>query len=145
MNEKPFDEVTRMKYVIPSTAALVLLSILPAYAHHSFAMFDNSKTLTIVGTVARYEWTNPHMHIGVMVPGTSDGVAAGEWDVEGASINISAREGWTRNSFKPGDKITVEVHPLRDGSKGASLMYAVTPDGKKLYHDINRSAGGGPV
>ena len=122
-----------------------LFAGVPALAHHSFAMFDKGRTMTIVGTVARYEWTNPHMRIGVMVADNKAGIAAGEWDVEGASINISAREGWTRNSFKPGDKITVEVHPLRDGTKGASLMYAITPDGKKLYHDINRSAGGGPV
>jgi Family of unknown function (DUF6152) len=134
-----------MKRSILAAVACAMAAIVPAIAHHSFAMFDKSKIVTIVGTVARYEWTNPHMHIGVVVAANKEGVAAGEWDVEGASINISAREGWTRNTFKAGDKITVEVHPLRDGTQGASLMFAVTPDGKKLYHDINRAAGGGPV
>lgn len=112
--------------------------------HHSFAMFDQTKTLTVVGTVIRFEWINPHMHIHVLVPAGAEGVEAGEWDVEGASTNISAREGWTRSTFSPGDKITVMVHPLHDGSRGGALTYAIAPDGRRLYHDINRAGGGGP-
>ncbi len=115
-----------------------------AQGHHSFAMFDQTKTLAVVGTVIKFDWVNPHMHIHVLVPAGATGVEAGEWDVEGASTNISAREGWTRNTFAPGDKITVMVHPLRDGSRGGALTYAIAPDGRHLYHDINRSGGGGP-
>lgn len=129
-------------FVLGSVATLACL---PAPAHHSFAMFDQTKTLTLVGTVSKFDWVNPHMHVHVLVAKASEGVEAGEWDVEGASTNISAREGWTRSTFAAGDKITVNIHPLRDGSKGGSLMFALAPDGKKLYHDINRSEGGGPA
>jgi hypothetical protein len=125
-------------------SACVLVVSMPAIAHHSFAMFDTTKTVTLQGTVGAFDWANPHMHIRVLVP-KGDPSLEGEWDVEGASTNISAREGWTRSTFASGDKITVTIHPLRDGNKGGSLMYALAPDGRKLYHDINRQGGGGPA
>jgi hypothetical protein len=121
-----------------------VLTAASAQAHHSFAMFDREKVITVVGTVQKYEWTNPHMHITVVVPPGAQ-VPAGQWNIEGASINIASRQGWNRNSFKPGDKITVVAHPLLSGDKGGALMYALTADGKKLYHDVNRSEGGGPA
>jgi Family of unknown function (DUF6152) len=124
--------------------AVAVVACIPALAHHSFAMFDQTKTLTIEGTVAKYEWSNPHMHVRILVPKALPGIEAGEWDAEGASTNIASREGWSRSTFNVGDKITVSVHPLRDGSKGGSLMFAIAPDGRKLYHDINRQEGGGP-
>ena len=123
-------------------ACLLVMAATPIRAHHSFAMFDQTKTVTLEGTVVTYDWVNPHMHIHVMI---KEGSLQGEWDVEGASTNISTREGWTRNTFKSGDKISVTIHPLRDGAKGGSLMYAISPDGRKLYHDINRQNGGGPA
>jgi hypothetical protein len=115
----------------------------PAYAHHSFAMFDNTKTVTWSGTVAEFDWTNPHTHIIVIIPPTEKVTSlVGKWDIEGASPNIMSRQGWTKSSFKVGDKITIVGHPLRDGAHGGSLYYAIDKDGKRLYHDINR--GGGP-
>ena len=62
----------------------------------------------------------------------------GRWDVEGGSINIMTRQGWTRASYKVGDPATVVGHPMKDGSKGISLFYAIRPDGTRLYHDIAR-------
>jgi hypothetical protein len=67
------------------------------------------------------------------VPG--DPSTAGTWDIEGASTNIMARQGWTKATFKAGDKVTVVAHPLKDGSKGASMFYVILPDGKRLYQD----------
>jgi Family of unknown function (DUF6152) len=134
-----------MRRVSNVLGAVAVVMCMPALAHHSFAMFDQTKTLTFEGTVTKYDWVNPHIHIRVLVPKALPGIEAGEWDVEGASTNISAREGWVRSTFAAGDKISVSVHPLRDGSKGGALMFAVTPDGRKLFHDINRQGGGGPA
>jgi hypothetical protein len=117
---------------------------LAAYAHHSFGMFDLQKNIYYVGTVVEYNWENPHTHIIIRVePGAKDPSTVGTWDVEGGAINIMARQGWTRATFKPGDKATIVAHPMKDGSKGASLFYAEFPDGKKLYHDIARADASG--
>ena len=86
-----------------------------------------------------YYWVNPHTHITIKVPeGASDPSTVGTWDIEGAAPNIMARQGWTKASFKAGDPITLVAHPLKDGGKGASLFYAVLPDGTRLYQDIAR-------
>ncbi len=128
--------------------ALVLVVVLgigmPVSAHHSFAMFEMDKSVTYVGTVVEYHWVNPHTHILLKVdpaPG-ADPKTVGTWDVEGGSTNIMGRQGWNRTTFKAGDKITMVGHPMKDGSKGVSLFYAVLPDGKRLYHDIARPKNG---
>jgi hypothetical protein len=127
---------------ILAAATLSLACAAPAHAHHSFAMFDRNKTVTWEGVVEQYNWTNPHSHIIVVVPADAkDPSLAGRWDIEGASPNIMMRQGWTKNSFRPGDKITIVGHPLKDGGKGGSLYYALDKTGKKLYHDVNRSGG----
>jgi Family of unknown function (DUF6152) len=115
------------------------MAAVPAFAHHSFAMFDNSKMITIKGKVVEYRWENPHTHIIVKVaPGAEDPATVGTWDVEGASINIMARQGWTKISYKVGDTITAAAHPLKSGDKGASLSYVVLSDGTRMYQDVNR-------
>lgn len=108
---------------------------LPVLAHHSFAMFDMNRDVTYTGTVVEYRWENPHSHIIVKI---DDGPSAGTWDVEGGSTAIMGRQGWSRVTYKAGDKATLIGHPMRDGSKGVSLFYALQPDGKRLYHDIAR-------
>jgi hypothetical protein len=97
---------------------------------------------TWTGTVEKFDWSNPHVHLTVVVPtDAADPNTVGRWDIEGASPNIMTRQGWNRNSFKPGDRITIVGHPLKDGNKGGSLYYAVDKTGKKLYHDVNRQGG----
>jgi hypothetical protein len=111
----------------------------PLLAHHSFAMFELTKDVTYEGTVMEYRSENPHTHIIVKVePGLGDPATVGTWDVEGGSTNIMGRQGWTRVTFKAGDHVKVVAHPMKDGTKGASLFYAIMPDGKRLYHDIAR-------
>ena len=120
-------------------AAFLLFAARPARAHHSFAMFDMNKNVTLTGVVEEYRWENPHSHIIVKVaPGAKDASTVGTWDVEGASINIMGRQGWNRITYKEGDPITVVAHPMKDGSKGLSLFYAIRPDGSRLYQDIAR-------
>jgi hypothetical protein len=123
---------------LAACAALVLAPV--AWAHHSFAMFDQSQVWTWEGTVAEYHWRQPHVHIILVVPpDAKDKRTVGTWDIESSGPNIGARQGWTRLTLKPGDKVTVVGHPMKDGSKGASLKYAITSDGKVLYHDVDRS------
>jgi hypothetical protein len=92
----------------------------PAWAHHSFAMFDNEKESTLEGTIKEFQWTNPHTWIQVLVKDASGKEV--EWSIEGGSPNSLSRSGWKRTSIKPGDKATVVIHPLKNGSPGGSLM-----------------------
>src|SRR3954462_14514780 len=109
-------------------------------AHHSFAMFQMDKDVEYRGVVREWKWQNPHVHFTLEVtkqPGI-DPLSVGLWDVEGGSVNIMTRQGWTRASYKAGDPIRIVGHPMKDGSKGISLFYAIRPDGTRLYHDIAR-------
>jgi hypothetical protein len=98
-----------------------------AFAHHSFAMFDKDKEVTLVGEVKQFQWTNPHVWLQLVTP--DEASQSVEWSIEMASINILAREGWKKTSFKPGDKVTVVIHPLLDGSHGGALIRATTAGG----------------
>jgi hypothetical protein len=128
-------------------AALVacLIASPAAFAHHSFAMFDMDTNITFRGTVLDYRWANPHVHVTLRVdPGPDvDPASVGTWDLEAAgSTVIMARQGWNRTTLKAGDQITVVVHPMKDGGKGASLFYMVRPDGTRMYTDIARPRSG---
>jgi hypothetical protein len=109
-------------------------------AHHSFAMFDMDKNVEYRGIVSEWKWQNPHVHFTVDIKNGAgvDPQQVGRWDVEGGSVNIMTRQGWTRASYKVGDPIRLMGHPMKDGSKGISLFYAIRPDGTRLYHDIAR-------
>jgi hypothetical protein len=91
----------------------------PAFGHHSFAMYDSGKQITIEGVVKEVQWTNPHVWIEVMVPDPSGG--QDEWSVECTSVNFMIRRGFTKHTIKPGDKISVSLSPLKDGSHGGSF------------------------
>jgi len=117
------------RLLLSALAAGVLLGAGPAGAHHSFAMFDQTKRLTLVGTVKEFQWTNPHSWIQVNV---TSGGTPGEWAIEALSPNVLGRQGWKRNTLKPGDKITVVINPLRDNSKGGNLISVTKADGTTL-------------
>lgn len=109
--------------------AAVLLAP-PAFAHHSFAMFDAEKTITLNGTVKEFEWTNPHMWLYVMVQDASGKPL--EYPLEMQGPGQSMKNGWKQDSLKPGDKVTVEMHPLKTGARGGQLLTVVLPSGRKL-------------
>ncbi|MFT3907705.1 MAG: DUF6152 family protein [Steroidobacteraceae bacterium] len=116
---------------VAAVAAFVALgSVGPASAHHSFAMFDQGKTVTLKGSVREFQWTNPHSWIQLLVSDEQGNTT--EWGIELGSPSGLLRQGWTSKSLQPGDKITVTVHPLRDGTPGASFMNATRDDGKPL-------------
>jgi len=117
----------------------LLLSVLlagiafPVLAHHSFSMFDDKKEVVLQGEVKEFQWSNPHTWIQLNVTDASGKVV--EWSIEGGSPNLVGRQGWKRNTFKPGDKVEITVHPMRDGQPGGSFMRAVLPDGRRLGGD----------
>ena len=125
--------------------SISFLCVIPVVAHHSFAMFELTKDVTYEGTVLEYRWENPHTHIILKVDaGAADPSTVGMWDIEGGATSIMGRQGWTRSTFKAGDHAKLIAHRMKDGTtKGASLFYAVMPDGKRLYHDIARPKGEG--
>jgi hypothetical protein len=92
----------------------------PALAHHSFAIYDHGKTVTLKGTVKTFQWTNPHCVIWLMVQPDGGGEPQ-EWSIETTSPGVLTRSGWTRKSVNPGDRVSVEFSPLRDGSHGGGL------------------------
>jgi hypothetical protein len=105
----------------------VLLAFIgPAVAHHSTTMFDHSKTMTITGTVVELRWTNPHVSLTVM--GTAkEGDEPALWLLEMTSPgNLVRAGGWTRSALKPGDKVEVEMSPLRDSEKKGGALKKVT-------------------
>jgi hypothetical protein len=124
-----------------AVTGVLLFAARPSLAHHSRAMFDVSKNITYRGVVEEYQFRNPHSHIIVTVgPDATDASTVGTWDIEASSINIMVNEGWNRTTYKPGDPITVVAHPMKNGSKGALLFYAIKPDGTRLYRAQHRYA-----
>jgi len=112
--------------------ALALFAV-PASGHHSYAMFDQTQLLNFKGTVADFEWVNPHswLHVSIMNEhGTTE-----TWSFETSSPNGLARIGWRADSVASGDEVEVEFHPLRDGSRGGQLLVVARSDGTKLCAD----------
>ena len=114
------------------TLVLALLMGLPglALAHHSFAMFDLGKQVTLAGTVKEFEWTNPHAWIEINVP--SDSGPDVLWSVQMNSPNNLTRQGWKRTTLKPGDRVTIIVNPMRDGRKAGLFFKLTKADGETI-------------
>ncbi len=90
-----------------------------ASAHHSFAMYERQKTFTLTGTVKEYFWASPHVTIEVLAENPKGGIAS--WQIEGSAPQVLARGGWTASLFHPGDRISLGVHPRKDGTPGGLL------------------------
>ncbi|MGC1458547.1 MAG: DUF6152 family protein [Steroidobacteraceae bacterium] len=108
-------------------AALFLAS--PCWAHHSFAMFDMTKTVTLHGTVKQLQWTSPHCFVQVLVP-TPNGTV--EWSLEMNSPLIMYRKGWRPGSLRAGDAVTAVIAPTRDGAHGGVVLSVTDPAGQIL-------------
>jgi Family of unknown function (DUF6152) len=118
--------VTRvLKYSVVAFAAVLTASAAPA--HHSFAMFDQSKAVTLEGTVKDFRWTNPHVFIQLLVK--TEGGSEAEWSIEMTSPEHLARVGWRPVTLKPGDQVTLVIHPMRDGTAGGQYVSGTGPDG----------------
>ncbi|MDB6043547.1 MAG: hypothetical protein JWM63_2098 [Gammaproteobacteria bacterium] len=119
-----------MKTAIYSAAAVATVFAATASAHHSFAMFDQSKETTLDGTLKALQWTNPHIWVQVVAKDPASGQNV-EWSIEGGSPNNLSSKGWSRNVMKAGDHVTIVIHPLKNGQHGGSLM-KLTVNGKTL-------------
>jgi hypothetical protein len=106
-------------------AALALA--LPAAAHHSFAMFDQSRSVTLHGIVKDFRWSNPHVFIQLLTEGEAG--SPSEWSIEMTSPEHLSRVGWRPGTLKPGDKVTLVIHPMRDITKGGQYLSGIGPSG----------------
>jgi hypothetical protein len=107
-------------------AAGLALPPAAAWGHHSFAMFDQTKQVTVAGTVKEFQWTNPHAFIAI------EDANGKLWSIELNSPNNLVRQGWKRTALTPGDKVTVVLNPLRNGTPGGLFNAVTLPDGKVL-------------
>jgi len=117
---------------------LLLASAPAAIAHHSFAMFDQGQTVVLKGVVTEIQWTNPHAFLHVQV---ADATGAANWQIELNSPNNLRRQGWKSNSIQVGQRVTVSIHPLRDGSHGGLFMSVTLPDGSVLGEPAGAARG----
>ncbi len=102
----------------------------PVFAHHSFGLFDMSKTAEVQGTIVKLEWSNPHCWL-FLASGPSDAEAV-NYGFELTSVGEMTRRGWTKTSVKPGDKVKVTYHPVRDGRPAGYMVSVMTDDGKYI-------------
>jgi len=109
-----------------------------AWAHHSFAMFDFTRVVTIKGTVKEFQWANPHVILWVE-PEAKDGIKQAPWFAELTSPGNLTRVGWDKRVFKGGERIELVIHPLRDGKSGGAFKQATLPETGKVWTSDLRS------
>lgn len=101
------------------------------WAHHSTAVYDYSKSEVLAGTVRQWQYTNPHSFLQILVPDGKGGHS--EWSIEAGPVSpVAAKLGWTKNAFKPGEKVTVVIAPMRDGSRAGTVRTVTFADGHVL-------------
>ena len=124
----------RFTSITLAAATAVLLSI-PAWAHHSHANYNTTEFATLSGTITEVVWTNPHVWIYMDVANAQGRPQM--WAMEGGSVTSLMRGGWQRNSIKPGDKISVRCHRLRDGSEGCLLGFVTNINGTAMDKEFD--------
>ena len=125
-----------LKLRMGSLGLLGLAAVLaqPAFAHHSFAMFDNSRSITIHGKVTQYQWTNPHAYLDIDAEDGKGGTR--HYTLEMTSPNMLSRGGWSSRTLKKGDVVTAVLAPLRDGRPGGLLLEVTLPSGKHMLPGV---------
>lgn len=123
-------KLSRIKNWMIAFGVAALLPALPASSHHSYALFDTSKTVTVSGTAAKFEWINPHIFVWAYVPDKTQKSGYQLYAFESGSLVVMARDGWDQSTIKEGEKLTIEYFPLKDGRPGGSLLQVKHADGR---------------
>jgi hypothetical protein len=133
---KGWERPMSIRKTVGSLALPILAGVLalPAAAHHSFAMFDNTRSITLHGKVTLYQWTNPHAYLEVDAEQPAGGTR--HYTLEMTSINMMSRGGWTSRTVKAGDVVTVVAAPLRDGRPGGLVLEVTLPDGRTMLPGV---------
>jgi len=118
-----------LKHLLCATVVLGV-SVMPASGHHSGAMFDGAKEVVLVGTIKEFQYTNPHSWIQILVPSSGGGEV--EWSIETGAPIVLLRAGIKSNALRPGEKVTLRAHPLKDGGAGGNLIDVRKADGTVL-------------
>lgn len=122
-----------LKTRLCGTALLVAAAAAPAMAHHSFAMFDNTRSITLHGKVTKFQFTNPHGYLEI---DAAEGRGTKHYTLELTSPNMMTRGGWNSRIIKSGDMVTAIVAPLRDGRAGGLLLEVTLPNGRQLLPGV---------
>jgi hypothetical protein len=102
----------------------------PGLAHHSNVAFEVTKVVTITGVVKEFQWRNPHTWVYITVDDGKGGKV--DWAIEGRAPGVLLRAGWTKNSLKPGETVTIDMSPAKDGSKTGLIARVTKEDGTIL-------------
>lgn len=122
--------MTLKQHAAATFAVAALGAAWPLAAHHSAAMFDDAQVVEVKGTVKELQWTNPHVWLQVNVADAGKQI---EWSIEGSSPNSLSRQGWRSTTFKPGDEVSVRLHPMKDGTPAGSFVGArFVADGRTI-------------
>ena len=122
--------MTNTRALVPAVAAAWLLVSISAFAHHGMAAYDLDRRITVKGSVTKFEFVNPHVLLHLTVKDDKGKLV--EWVAETGSPNMMRRSGWTKNTLKAGDQITVIGQPARNGSATMRFLKVVLPDGREL-------------
>jgi hypothetical protein len=124
--------MTRLR--IAAAMVVLLGGPVAAWAHHSFAIFDHTQTVTLKGTVLSFQWTNPHGYIELDVDEGPKGIE--HYTIELTSINMLRRAGWKSSDVSAGDEVTAVIAPLLNGEHGGLLLELKVPDGRTLIPPV---------
>ncbi len=117
------------KWFVMLAVVLGLISFAPAYAHHGSAAYEASKTVTVSGPVTAFAFVNPHVMISISVKNASGNVE--QWEGEMTSPNHLGRSGWTKNTIKVGDQVTLSGTPSKSGSN-TMVIHKVLKEGQEI-------------
>ena len=125
--------MTPKTFCFVGTLALALVVSGTVWAHHSHSNYDQTRYVNMAGTVTDVSWINPHVWVYMEVMDAEGQPKT--WVLEGGGIRPLVQRGWTRDSLKAGDEISVRCHQLRDGSEGCLLGFVKTADGVEKEFD----------